>query len=453
MVMQISDIKNLSREELLSMVEMLLKRVVELENELEKYKHPKNSSNSSIPPSKDENRLKRKSLREKTGYKPGGQKGHEGNTLKMTETPDIIEKHIPEYCNYCGKDISNLPYEFVGKRQVIDIPEIKLHVTEHHLYKKVCTCGHETSSEYPLEANAPISYGNNIESLIGYLHARQYIPFKRMKEIIKNVFNVSISEGGIHYLLNKLAQKSLPAYEMIKGKIKNTYAAIGSDETGLKVNGHKHWAWTWQTHDATFITITDNRAQRSITENFKNGFKNAILVHDCWKSHFNTNALSHQICIAHLLRDLNYLTEKYEHKWSRICKALFKSALDLKSKMDVTDYYIHNPKRTSIEKRLNILIQYPLDEEKTELIAFQNRLSKYRNFIFTFLYHPKVPPDNNASERAIRNIKVKQKISGQFKSPNGAFIFAVLRSITDTIIKNNQNVYNSLKVIANLHTD
>jgi len=94
-----------------------------------------------------------------------------------------------------------------------------------------------------------------------------------------------------------------------------------------------------------------------------------------------------------------------------------------------------------------------LDEKNTELIAFQKRLIKYRDFIFTFLYHPKVPADNNASERAIRNIKVKQKISGQFKSPNGAFIFAVLRSITDTIIKNNQNVYNSLKVIANLHTD
>ena len=169
MVMQIPDIKNLSREELISIVEMLLKRVVELENELEKYKHPKNSSNSSIPPSKDENRLKRKSLREKTGCKPGGQKGHEGNTLKMVENPDVIQKHIPKYCNYCGKDISNLPYEFVGKRQVIDIPEIKLHVTEHQLYKKVCTCGHETCSEYPLEANAPVSYGNNIEM-------RKFIP-------------------------------------------------------------------------------------------------------------------------------------------------------------------------------------------------------------------------------------------------------------------------------------
>jgi len=467
MSLQIPNIENFSQKELLAIIEQLTSQNItltlkheELTNEilylkerLSKYETPKNSSNSSIPPSKDENRAKRKSLREKTGRKPGGQKGHEGNTLKMTETPDIIEKHIPEYCSCCGKDISNIPCTFVGKRQVIDIPEIKLQVTEHQLYKKVCTCGHETSSEYPFVANAPVSYGNNIESLIGYLHARQYIPFKRMKEIICNIFHVSISEGGIHYLLNKLAKKSLPAYEMIKEKIKNTYSAIGADETGLKVNGDKHWAWTWQTDDATFITITDNRAQRSITENFKNGFKNAVLVHDCWRSHFNTNAISHQICMAHLLRDLNYLTERYQHKWSKVCKELFKSALDLKNKMSVTDYYIHNPKRTSLEKRLNILIHYPLAQNNTELVAFQNRLIKYRDFIFTFLYHPKVPSDNNASERAIRNIKVKQKISGQFKSPNGAFIFAVLRSVTDTVIKNNQNVFNSLKTIANLHTD
>ncbi|MCK4345552.1 MAG: transposase [Bacteroidales bacterium] len=94
-----------------------------------------------------------------------------------------------------------------------------------------------------------------------------------------------------------------------------------------------------------------------------------------------------------------------------------------------------------------------MDKNHKELVTFQNRLIKYREFIFTFLYHPKVPPDNNASERAIRNIKVKQKVSGQFKSPNGAFGFAVLRSVTDTIIKSNQNVLNSLKIIANLYTD
>ncbi len=117
------------------------------------------------------------------------------------------------------------------------------------------------------------------------------------------------------------------------------------------------------------------------------------------------------------------------------------------------DYYVHNSRRIQIEKRLDFLINHELPPNKKELVTFQKRLKKYRDFFLTFLYRPEVPPDNNASERAIRNIKVKQKVSGQFKSPTGAFGFAVLRSITDTILKNNQNILDSLKVIANLNTD
>ncbi|MEZ5195743.1 MAG: IS66 family transposase [Bacteroidales bacterium] len=439
---------------LLQKIEELTKEVQYLKERLSKYEHPKNSGNSSIPPSKDENRPKRNtSLREKTGRRPGGQTGHKGNTLKMVSNPDILQEHIPCYCEGCGNDISNLSSEFAGKRQVIDIPEIKLHVTEHRIYSKVCSCGHVTTGDFPFQANAPVGYGNNIESLIGYFHSRQYIPFKRMQEFFKDVFNIPISEGGIHYLLNKLVAKALPAYELIKQKLSSTTVAVGTDETGLKVAGDKHWAWTWQNNDATFISITDNRGMASINENFRNGFENAVLVHDCWKSHFNTNALSHQICIAHLLRNLNYLTELYNHKWSKVCKMVFKSALDLKFRMSDVDYYIPNPIRTTLESRLDFLINYKLDKNHKELITFQKRLIRYRDYLFTFLYHPKVPPDNNASERAIRNIKVKQKISGQFKSPNGAFIFAVLRSITDTVIKNNQNVLSSLNIIAKLNTD
>ena len=121
--------------------------------------------------------------------------------------------------------------------------------------------------------------------------------------------------------------------------------------------------------------------------------------------------------------------------------------------MNKSDYYIHNYRRTEIEKRLDRLLNYQLPTKNKELISFQKRLKKYREFIFTFLYNPYVPPDNNASERAIRNVKIKQKVSGQFRSTDGAFRFAVLRSITDTVIKNNQGVLNSLGIIANSHTD
>jgi transposase len=440
---------------LFNKVQELEAEVKYLKNRLAKYETPKNSNNSSVPPSKDENRPKRKSLREKSGRKPGGQKGRDGNTLKMVEVPDSTEKNIPEYCSCCGGDISTVSPEFVGKRQVFDIPGIKVHVKEYQIFKKRCrACGDETTSSFPSNVKSPVSYGNNIQSLIGYLHTRQYVPFKRMQELFNDVLHVPISEGGIHYLLNKLVKKAAPAYEMIKNRLKTeTGGFIGSDETGVKVAGDKHWAWTWQNDGATFITITDNRGQKSITETFEAGFEKTVLVHDCWKSHFNTQALSHQICIAHLLRDLNYLTERYNHKWSRICKTFFKSALSLKNEMSGTDYLGHQPRRVSIENRLDRLLKYSLPPDHKELVSFHKRLVKYRSYLLTFLYHPKVPPDNNASERAIRNIKVKQKVSGQFKSPNGAFIFSVLRSVTDTTLKNKQNIIESLNTIANLQTD
>ncbi len=427
---------------------------INLQHRLSRYEHPKNSNNSSIPPSKDENRPKRKSLREKSGLKPGGQKGRKGNTLKMVENPNFVERHIPIYCNCCGESLENIPAEFIGKRQVFDIPKIEIKVKEHRIYKKQCKCGQISQGEYPIQANAPASYGNNIESLIGYFHTRQYIPFKRMQEIFNDVFSIPISEGGIHYLLDKLVSKAQPAYDLIKQKLQsNTKYAVGSDETGVKVAGSKHWAWTWQNKEATFITITDNRGQKSIDDTFKNGFEKAVLVHDCWRSHFNTPAVSHQVCIAHLLRDMNYLSELYNHKWSRACKLLFQLALNLEKQMNIVDYYKQDPRRPQFEKRLDFLLNYDLPAGKNELITFQNRLKKYRDYLFTFLYRPEVPPDNNASERAIRNIKVKQKVSGQFRSTNGAFRFAVLRSVTDTVIKNNQRVLNSLGIIANLHTD
>jgi len=366
-----------------------------------------------------------------------------------------MQEHIPSYCNCCGESLENIQANYKGKRQVYDIPEIEVKVTEHQIFTKQCKCGNMNEGVYPQEANAPVSYGNNIESLIGYFHTRQYIPFKRMKEIFTDVFNTPISEGGIHYILDKLVTKAQPAYEIIKQKLQsNTKYAIGSDETGVKVNGDKHWAWTWQNEEATFITITDNRGQASIDQTFKDGFKNSVLVHDCWASHFNTDAITHQVCIAHLLRDLNYLNELYGHKWSQATKLLFQIAINLNKQMKLPDYYVHNPRRHQIESRLSFLINYnlPLDKHD-ELIRFQKRLKKYREYILTFLYRPEVPPDNNASERAIRNIKVKQKVSGQFRSTNGAFRFAVLRSITDTALKNGLNVLNALKIITTLQAD
>ena len=164
-------------KELRNLVAILIERIniltqenTDLRHRLSKYEHPKNSNNSSIPPSKDENRPKRKSLRESSGLKPGGQKGRKGNTLKMVGNPDLIQEHTPHYCNCCGQDLEDIIALPAGRRQVFDIPKIEIKVTEHQIYNKQCKCGHVNQGEYPQQANAPVSYGNNIESLIGYFH-------------------------------------------------------------------------------------------------------------------------------------------------------------------------------------------------------------------------------------------------------------------------------------------
>jgi len=434
--------------ELYNEIKGLRKENTILKEKLAKYEHPKNSNNSSLPPSKDENRpFKSKSLRKKTGRKPGGQKGHEGTTLEMTADPDYTIEHMPQYCECCGKDIGTVPGEFVERRQEIDLPPIEPVVTEHRVYKKECSCGHVTISSFPGRLQAPVSYGPMIESLTGYFHSRQYIPFLRMQELFRDIFSVPISEGGIHCLLNRLSTKALPLYHRIRDMIK-TSPVVGTDETGARLNGKKIWVWTWQNENLTWLRGTDNRGYKTIENSFPEGFKKAVFVHDCWKSHFQTDAQTHQLCTSHLLRELNYLEERYHHRWPVRFTKLILESIKLKENLAPEDYYHPVKERTELKNRLEKLLAYQIDEKLKELISFRKRMLKYKDYILTFLYHPKVPPDNNGSERAIRNVKVKQKISGQFKSWKGVENFMVLRSITDTALKNNQNVLRALNLIA-----
>jgi len=436
-------------DELMRRVDHLEKENVELKEQLKKYKHPKNSGNSSIPPSKDENRLPRtKSLRTKSGKKIGGQTDHDGHTLLMTKTPDEIITLIPDYCNECGASLTNQESQNEEVRQVVDIPPIKAIYTEYRSFSKQCTCGCVTRSSFPIGVNSPVSYGSNIESLIGYYHARQYLPFARMKEMFNDIFGLPISEGGIHYLLNRFAEKTKPVYEQIR-QVVATSISIGADETGAKINGDKAWFWTWQTPKSTFIVASDNRGFETIETNFKYGFPNSFLNHDCWKPHFKTNVKIHQICTSHLLRELEYLNELYGYNWSENFKKLLLDAIDLKKIMNRNDYYPDNKNVQQIILRFDKLLeQNQWNKEHKKIISFHARMVRLKDYVFPFLFFPEIPPDNNASERAIRNIKVKQKISGQFKTILAAQNFAMIRSVIDTIIKNGQNILSGLNLIA-----
>jgi transposase len=446
----IEDLKRiiLMQAQELAKIPLLIARIEVLERELARYKTKKDSSNSSLPPSKDENRPPRtSSLREKGGRKAGGQPGHEGKTLEMKDTPDEIIEHRACFCTECGKDVSGLPFELFGKRQVIDIPTIKQVVTEHRVYRCKCTCGNMVESDFPVGVDSPVRYGKNIETLIGYLSVRQYLPFKRLQEMLNDIFAVQISEGGLHWLLNRLASKGVDAYKMIRQNVLHS-RVIGTDETGVKINGKKHWFWTWQNNRATYIVTSTNRGTTTINENMSGISGEAVLVHDCWKAHFQTPVKKHQLCTAHLERETKYLEELYKVTWPVRFRVMLREAQKLKKQFAPADYYYPNQLLSHLEKELDNLLSEPLEPKHKEMIAFQKRITKYRDHVFTFLYHPDVPPDNNGSERAIRNVKVKQKISGQFKILSAAENFAILRSIIDTAIKNNRNVVEALNVIA-----
>lgn len=425
--------------------------IEELKARLDRFENPKNSRNSSIPPSHDFTKPKRtKSLRTPSGKKPGGQPGHEGATLEMTENPNEIVVHKSNYCTCCGRDISQMSSEFVERRQEIVLPKIEPLVVEHQIFQCTCACGHKNISEFPSGVTSGISYGENIESIAAYLNVRQYVPYRRMEEIFQHIFNLPITEGTLVKAVNRVAKKAVHGYKLIRDRAEKA-KVNGGDETGMKIKGAKGWFWTIQGQLFTYIMASLNRSAKTLYDHFPKGFAFSVLVHDCWRCYFKIPALAHQICLAHLLREFNHIEECYKSKWATVFKQLLVETIAFKKTLHPEDYQKTLHQRTIFEKRLDELLQEPLSQNFPIAVSLQDRLKKYKNHIFTFLYYASVPPDNNGSERAIRNIKVKQKISGQFKSINGAENFAIIRSVIDTSIKNNLNPLHSLYQINSIY--
>ena len=447
---QSSTIKALTElvEKQAAQISALLARVENLEQELFFYKSRKNSGNSHVPPSADLGKSRRnQSLRERSGKKAGGQQGHEGSTLSFPAFPDEIIIHAPLYCHCCGDGLAHVPAIALSKRQVIDIPKPVTFCTEHRTFSKTCSCGHITKGDFPVNVNAYVQYGSHIEALTAYLSVRQYMPFGRIQEFYSKVMGLELSQGGVAGMLQRFAAKALPMYQEIKNRVE-TAACLGTDETGAKINGKTHWFWTWQNEALTFIVQSPGRGYKTIAGAFPGGLPGAVLVHDRWAPHFRCGALQHQVCLAHLFRDLNYIAQLHQDDWSRSLKSLLKRAIDLNNKTGY-DGLSPSPARDGLEQSLTNLLWHQLPGKDKLAVRLQKKLRKIPHHILCFLHYNDVPPDNNGSERAIRNIKVKQKISGSFRSLDGANTFAVIRSVIDTTIKSGNDVFYALKLIAN----
>jgi transposase len=274
------------------------------------------------------------------------------------------------------------------------------------------------------------------------------MPSNRIKSYLKDIMGIPISEGTIYNIIESMGNRAIPVYEIIKEKIA-TSKIIGGDESGVKINGDKAWFWVFQNPLYTFIKVAYSRGYNTIVETFSNGFPISIYVSDSLPAQLKINTKAKQLCLAHLMRELKSFENAFNCTWSTKLKQLFKDAISYKKQMAVDDYLGPNQKIKGFENQLTELLQIDYSGKHKKLRAFIKRLIKNRGAVLTFLYHLEVPPDNNGSERAIRNAKVKMKISNQFKSVDFANHYAVIRSVIDTTIKNSKNVFDALSCLAN----
>lgn len=424
----------------------------------------KNSKNSSKPPSSDEFKKKKtKSLRKKSNKKPGGQKGHEGKTLNFSENPDEIKVHKVDNCFKCGASLIDIEKERYEIRQQLDILESKLNTIEHRAEIKTCPeCGHKNKGQFPEGVDKTIQYGNKIKALTVYLSQYQLIPYERIKETIKDTYSHELSVGT----LVNFNKKSYLRLESIEDNIKKELLkseVVHFDETGLKVESNSYWMHVASNEEYTYYISHKKRGKEAIdAAGVLPEFKN-VAVHDCWKSYDQYDQCSHAVCNAHILRELNAITELEEQKWAEPFKCLLleiKEAVDsnysnnifhleeelLRKYYDDYDCLIANGKAEDYQINHKVYAKRKNAKKSTSLNLL-NRLTLKKDLVLGFMYDFNIPFDNNQAERDVRMVKVKQKISGTFRSTDGADCFARIRGYISTVKKKGLGVLSCLETI------
>ena len=437
---QLQKIHNLEK-----LLEKKNKENEELRNRLSKYENPpKNSGNSSIPPSKemmkDEVVRRTKSLRKPTGKKPGGQPGHEGGTLEKNDVADNIVTDSAAYCNECGASLSGCDTELDYITQVISLPELKPLITEVRHYVTICrSCGKRIKSHTERRRSNAVVYDASVKGLVVYLSTVQFLPYNRIASFFKEVFGLNISQGSMVNWVNEAQKAATPAIEKIKEYIKKS-AIVGFDESGCYCNKRLDWAWIAQTVYFTLVFHGKSRKGQELETRFGDSLERMTAVTDRHSAYFALHFLNHQVCLAHLLRECQYLNELDKKQvWSKDVESLFQEAIHERNQRPTESI---DPQ--SWLDRLDKLIDENLSKLNEKFTIFKNGLLRCRDYIFNFLKDPAIPADNNASERGIRKLKIKLKNSGCFRSDLGADAFMDLHSIVETTKKQGNSPYNAI---------
>ena len=448
-------IDNLNRN-----IEELNERIKELVEQL-----GMNSRNSSKPPSGDAfNKPTPKSLRKPSGKKTGGQPGHRGSNLNITVEPDEIILHVPSVCSDCPNHDACVSRACVGEtRKVVDAV-VDVNVTAHQALVIDCPLhGISYKGEFPKDIKATIQYGENLQALVVAMNTVGAVSLNRTQEILSGVFNIPLSTGTIVNMVNRCADGLTEIVELIRQTVAES--EIGHfDETGTQVDGKRLWVHAASTLRFTHLTISNKRGYDGMEAGgVLPGFR-GIAVHDCWAPYWKYLLIIHALCCAHLLRELVAAVERHlDQKWATEFINLLMDMKSAKEKaIEMGENKLSEEKLLGFDRQYDEIIRRgyeenplpPEDEtndrkrgrkKKGKTLSLIERLETHKASVCLFAINFAVPFDNNLSERDIRMVKTKTKVSGCFRSLVGAMNYLKIMSYVGTAKKHGKSAYEAIR--------
>jgi len=450
-------------EAVVSLVTQLLNRLGQLEtrvNELE-GQASKTSRNSSKPPSSDGFGKRTKSLRRKSDKTSGGQTGHRGETLEWRAHPDTVVRHEVQVCSGCSTSLREVPVEQMFARQVFDLLPIEMQVTEHQIEGKGCpVCGQSNEGCFPREATTMVQYGPRLKGMMVYLMEAQLLPSHRVCELLQEMVNVPLSEGTLYSTKAQCFEQLASIEHTIHQAIANS-EVVHFDETGLRVNQQLWWLHVACTDGLTYYFVHPKRGRGAMDEmDILPAFEGKA-VHDGWKS-YGTYEGEHFLCNAHHLRELQYILERYGQGWAFQMSLLLGTIHTLVKRAKAEgNEGLSAQDLTDLDARYEAILaegfaENPLAPPTPESPKRRGRpkrspprnllerLRHQKSSVLGFMHDFKIPFDNNQAERDLRMMKLKQKISGCFRSEDGARQFCRIRGYLATVRKQGHNVLDAL---------
>ncbi len=439
-------------------VTALMERVRELEARLAKDSH-----NSGKPPSSDGLARKTRSLRQRSGKKPGGQIGHRGETLRLVATPDAVVEHRPVVCAACQTALSEEAQVVLReRRQVQDLPPLRLSVTEHQALHVACpACQVVSVGAFPAEVPSRAQYGPRLRAWAVYLVEQQLVPYGRVRQVLADLFGVQLSRGTLVAWVGQAAATLEPVEVQIKAALGQA-PVLHSDETGVRHSGHLAWAHVACTDRLTHYAIHAKRGSAATDAIGILPTYTGVSVHDGWKPYQANTTCRHALCNIHHLRELTFVEEQYQQAWARELKHLL---LDMKATVEQARTQAQDrlpaTARDALVARYDALMgiglaanpppeRAPHQRGRIKQSPVRNLLERLwlgREQVLAFLDDFTIPFDNNQAERDLRMLKVQQKISGCFRSDTGSDAFARIRGYLSSLNKQGTALLSALETV------